>query len=125
MIKLHIPIDTKLKASDLRKKAIGKKQPCYICSEHELITEQHHVISLNECALLLNRHGKINSFKTPLIWLCPNHHKYIHILFDCPRPSLDVTKKTLLSFTKWQIYRIDEIDEMRREIFEEHMDKVR
>lgn len=53
------------------------KQPCRICGKHQIIAEQHHLISLKECSEILTRWPN-SSISVPLIWLCPNCHTYVH-----------------------------------------------
>ena len=69
-----------LKAKDLRKSHKQKKQPCFICGKHSSITELHHVLSLEDCAAYLNTKA-FNTIEVPTVWLCPNHHAYMHTLY--------------------------------------------
>ena len=57
----------------------GKRQPCYICGEHEAISQCHHLISVREIEAAIRRSNNWNQ-PMPLVWLCPNHHAYWHLL---------------------------------------------
>lgn len=52
---------------------------CEICGEHSIITEAHHLIPLREYAKCINE-GRMNLIGSPLIYLCPNCHSYLHLL---------------------------------------------
>ncbi len=73
----------KLNSESLRRSHTYKKQICYVCEAHRLITELHHVLSLEDCALFLNLMPDA-VIDVPLVWLCPNHHRYIHVFVKDP-----------------------------------------
>lgn len=58
----------------------GDRQPCYICGEHLLIAERHHVISVSTMARFYLEHP--HDIRHPMlnVWFCPNHHAYWHKL---------------------------------------------
>lgn len=66
-----------MNAKDLRKQTTRytEHEPCEACGKHKEITHLHHVVSLKDCAMLLDA---INSIETPMVFLCPNCHTYIH-----------------------------------------------
>lgn len=66
-----------MNAKELRKqvKKHAYKEPCVVCEKHAGITHLHHVLSLKECAYLLNVRESID---VPVVWLCPNCHAYVH-----------------------------------------------
>lgn len=65
-------------AKELRKQSKkGNRQVCEACGEHESITENHHLLTLKKCALLINT-GVFIEIKSPIVWLCPNCHMYLH-----------------------------------------------
>ena len=70
-------------AKDLRKQTPkhSDRQPCFACGGHQSITHLHHVISLRECADMLNNEYT-NEISIPTVWLCPNCHAYIHRMLD-------------------------------------------
>lgn len=54
-------------------------EPCYVCSKHAEITELHHVVSVSELTKLLNNKDlDLEELETPVVWLCPNCHAYLH-----------------------------------------------
>lgn len=59
----------------------SERQPCFICGKHKSITELHHVIQISELTQYLNS-GVIDvgDVSTPVVWLCPNCHAYIHAI---------------------------------------------
>ena len=53
------------------------RRACYICDMHREITQAHHVYPLSSAKYLL---GLLRSIKEPpIVWLCPNCHKYYHL----------------------------------------------
>ena len=71
-----------MNARELRRRCKATKnidrQPCYVCGQHESITELHHVFSLKDCAMVLD---VVQSVEVPMVWLCPNFHTYIHQMY--------------------------------------------
>lgn len=70
-----------MKTKELRKRPRSQRQPCCICGKHKQISESHHLVSL-ACACAYMNVGLENDVKLkinlPEIWLCPNHHSYLH-----------------------------------------------
>lgn len=60
-----------------------EKENCYVCGKHKTIAQLHHIVPVNQIAKLLNL-GVIElcEASTPVVWLCPNHHAYIHELMN-------------------------------------------
>lgn len=60
-----------------------KREPCFMCGEHESITELHHVVPVSVLAEFLNG-GWIGAdeISSPIVWLCPNCHRYVHEAMD-------------------------------------------
>ena len=67
---------------DLRKvkRKSDKRKPCECCGKHQVITELHHLVPLSMCAEFA-RYGSLQRINVPLIWLCPNCHRYLHVVF--------------------------------------------
>ena len=56
-----------------------QREQCFICGQHVGITELHHLIQVSELADLLNKGAlSFSDVKTPVVWLCPNCHAYVH-----------------------------------------------
>lgn len=54
--------------------------PCQICRANGYITEAHHAIPVKKLAYHVNCCGlPLDELKTPIFWLCPNCHTYMHI----------------------------------------------
>ena len=63
-----------------------KKEPCFICGKHQYICEQHHLNPQKNIKEDIELYGEYRSL---LIWLCPNHHTYIHKLIYKYKHSLE------------------------------------
>lgn len=58
-----------------------EKENCYVCGEHRTIAQLHHVIPVEQLTKLINMEVvSLHDVSTPVVWLCPNHHAYIHEL---------------------------------------------
>ena len=57
------------------RKKIKNKKPCFLCKKHEHITEIHHINEFKNHKEDLLLH---NEYKSELISLCPNCHRYVH-----------------------------------------------
>ena len=55
-----------------------KKKCCFVCNKHIDIVEAHHVYPLSMQAKQIQGNLSIDPDNT-YVWLCPNHHKYIHL----------------------------------------------
>lgn len=97
-----------IKGKDLRKRKSHKKQECYVCGAHETICELHHVIPYEECAFYMNFLGK-KSIETPVVSLCPNHHRYIHKLLNNPLLFASFTAKERGKFLKLWNLRLESL----------------
>lgn len=55
------------------------RKPCFICGKHKSITVLHHIVQISELKKFLN-HGLLQAdeVSTPVVWLCPNCHTYVH-----------------------------------------------
>ncbi len=51
---------------------------CFVCGKHQAIAEQHHLIPVRTAAEIAVIEHKAPVIK--LVWLCPNHHRFIHLL---------------------------------------------
>jgi len=106
-----------IRAKDIRSmlKTVEHREPCFICGEHEAISEKHHLITLKECAFWINRVPNLE-MKSPTVWLCPNHHRYWHLatktleLPDCFTDKHVEKYKMLLS------RRVAGLEELRKQI---------
>lgn len=59
------------------------KENCFICNKHGSISELHHVIPVSQLTKLLNMGAvDLKHASTPIVWLCPNCHAYIHRAMD-------------------------------------------
>lgn len=68
------------------------RQPCYICSAHGSIAELHHVRSIKLLADEVILYGVIpKKVYMTIVWLCPTHHRLIHILYDIGHSMLGKT----------------------------------
>lgn len=65
---------------NLRKrcKTSNEREPCFLCGEHMVIVEQHHVFPLSELTVYVNLLNLDEVVEPPKVWLCPNCHSYIH-----------------------------------------------
>lgn len=91
------------------------RKPCFICGDHENITEVHHLVQLSEMADLLN--GGIADPKrivSTITWLCPNCHAYVHAAM---RGDIDVAMDVYMS-PKWR-KGFDELSQKRIEAISE------
>jgi len=50
------------------------KTVCAICGEHDSITDAHHIYPLS-----MQFDDGVELPIQDYVWLCPNHHKYIHL----------------------------------------------
>lgn len=82
----------RIKSTMLRRQcAIHRnKEPCRICGQHKDIAQAHHVMSLKEVAQLMSR-CRQNMEEPPVVWLCPNHHAYVHKLAKAGAHAPDLT----------------------------------
>lgn len=74
--------ELKLLISDIRsrtRKLRKERQSCYVCGNHIAITELHHLISVVDIAKYFLR-TEDTTHPMPVVWLCPNHHAYWHLL---------------------------------------------
>lgn len=60
------------------------KAPCYICGQHKLITELHHLTPVGEMAeylayAVLSQKPQYE-IRIATVWLCPNHHAIWHLM---------------------------------------------
>lgn len=56
-----------------------KRNNCFICGKHKEIAELHHVIPVSQITAILNMGiVELKDISTPVVWLCPNHHAYVH-----------------------------------------------
>lgn len=104
-----------MNAKELRKQTIRYREhkPCEVCGKHEAITHLHHVISLKDCAMLLNAVDAVN---TPVVFLCPNCHAYIHqmqkgIFYNAMLNMSESDYKSLVSILKVREDAMSEIIE--------------
>ena len=72
--------EIKITARNVRKccSKSGDREPCFVCGEHKLITQSHHIMPLEDCAKWLNL--GVENVLIPTVWLCPSCHAYIHYL---------------------------------------------
>lgn len=54
--------------------------PCQVCNTNGYITEAHHAVPIKKLAWHLNvGELPLDKLSTPIFWLCPNCHAYIHV----------------------------------------------
>ncbi len=58
-----------------------RKEPCFICGQHQWIAHSHHLVEVGRVAEVL-RGAFIFDWvpQIPAVFLCPNHHAYWHEL---------------------------------------------
>ena len=105
-------------AKELRKQSKKEdRQVCEACSGHESITQKHHLLPLKKCAMFLNT-GLFKDFGTPVVWLCPNCHMYLHQMMRGlyhysalgNEPEVNKNLRGLLEkYEKWFFYYLDEV----------------
>ena len=73
--------------SDIRKQCARhtSREPCWICGEHEDITQAHHVMPLSECKRFLEQGHTMD--EPPVVWLCPNCHVRVHRYPEMPHSA--------------------------------------
>ncbi len=71
-----------VKSSDLRKKcSINKyKTPCFVCRKHSIVTQKHHVYSLENLSIHIESRQLSKFIEPPTVCLCPTCHAYVHTL---------------------------------------------
>jgi len=109
-----------MNAKDIRKKHKEKREKCFICGGHETITELHHIRTLKDCAEELEYSDTVESSR---VWLCPNHHRYIHKIFYIRKSRTDKECLELADFLKTlseeEKHNLEEINkEIRRNWYE-------
>lgn len=58
-----------------------KRKPCHICKKHEAITHLHHLVPVRRMAVpMMVRRIYSGTIHIPTVWVCPNHHAYLHFL---------------------------------------------
>ena len=60
-----------------------ERESCFICGKHEGITVAHHVVPVSELTTYLNVGWiGVSEVSSPIVWLCPNCHAYVHAALD-------------------------------------------
>lgn len=60
-----------------------RRHPCYVCGKWQSITHCHHVIEVSELAEWCLNYGFFYALlPVTFVWLCPNHHEWLHRLRD-------------------------------------------
>ncbi len=86
-----------------------QKESCFICGEHQLVTESHHLFSVAEYAdKIIERELFELEIPNPLVFLCPNHHRYLHLVKKG-------TALTLLGFSDTEVKKYQELQARLRE----------
>ena len=97
----------------------NNKEDCFVCCGYGLITESHHVVHVNEVASLMRKGRIVPPFSVPVVWLCPNHHKIIHLLDQ--KTNTEVF--SLLS--KPEILALTELEKVRNSWWEKIFEVIR
>lgn len=68
--------------NDIRKLCSRRsaREPCFICGEHEDITQAHHVMPLSKVKIFLEQGHFIE--EPPIVWLCSNCHTRVHRFYE-------------------------------------------
>lgn len=92
-------IKAKIKAKQRSEFKPKNKSVCVVCGKHKTITQAHHIYPLSKQKNDVKNHN--------YVWLCPNHHKIVHLAiagesFD----ETDVKKSKITKIAKGECNEI-------------------
>lgn len=97
--------------------------PCHVCGKNDYITELHHVIPIREIAKYINEFDvPLYKVKTPIVWLCPNCHSYLHA-YDRISRSV-IIQMAQFGYDRESIKRLIGLIELRDESITEILDLI-
>lgn len=95
------------------------RKPCFICGKWQSITHCHHIVEVHKLVEWCLEHDFLFLFlPVTFVWLCPNHHEWIHRLGDnnnsdarCGELVSDITD------AEWEEYL--KLEQLERDMYRE------